>query len=198
MRPRSSPPRRSIFICQSREIHSGCSITKRYISATHSAPSGPVRTLTGRDQLSVEARNSRSRSSSARRDVKVDPFGFRICRFDQIVNRLTHEGVPVVLFTQKLIPVNRRPTNGCKSIGPVGLVESFHRLAGRENGERHPVQQEHRLLPKALVRVGFVSVVHSEAESARADCCCCSQTNSPNHPETVRTAFGPTAVHEIE
>ena len=39
-------------------IHVGCSITRRYISAIQSAPSGPMRAITGRNQLSVDAKNS--------------------------------------------------------------------------------------------------------------------------------------------
>ena len=46
-------------LSQSSGIHSGCSMTARYMSAIQSAPSGPVLSIVGRNQLSLEARNSR-------------------------------------------------------------------------------------------------------------------------------------------
>ena len=50
------------------------------MSATHSPPSGPVVACTGRNQLSVEARNSLSASSGARTAANVLPFGLRTRR----------------------------------------------------------------------------------------------------------------------
>ena len=61
-------------------IQVGCSITKRYMSLIHRAPSGPVRTIDGRNQLSVDARNSLSRSLSGRRLVNVAPSADTISR----------------------------------------------------------------------------------------------------------------------
>ena len=66
MRPLSSPALRFTRACISGEIHSGCSSTKRYMSATYRAPSGPIRRVVGRNQGSVLARNSDCSSPTAR------------------------------------------------------------------------------------------------------------------------------------
>src|SRR5947208_952185 len=73
MRPMSAPARVSTRDSRSGGIQRGCSITKRYMSTTHTAPSGPVRTCTGRNQLSADARNSRAASPSAPCPSNVAP-----------------------------------------------------------------------------------------------------------------------------
>ena len=71
-RPRSSPARQSIFAATSSGTNFGCSTHSRYISATYSAPSGPVARLAGRNHVSLDAR--KSAFSRARRAVTVPPF----------------------------------------------------------------------------------------------------------------------------
>ena len=79
-----SPARRSMRFCQSTGIHSGCSMTARYISAIQSAPSGPILSMVGRNQLSLEARNSLLASSGARTPRNVKPSGSMTIRWTRL------------------------------------------------------------------------------------------------------------------
>ena len=54
------------------------------MSATHRAPSGPVRIETGVNIGSSEARNSLADSSAARRLVNVVPAGFSSSRWTRL------------------------------------------------------------------------------------------------------------------
>ena len=51
------------------------------MSENHSAPSGPVRIVVGRNQLSVEARNSLFSSPAARSLLNVTPSGVSTWRW---------------------------------------------------------------------------------------------------------------------
>src|SRR5262249_1310164 len=62
----------------------GWSMTARYRAATHRAASGPTATVVGRNQLSLEARNSRSVSSAARTLRKVTPEGLITWRWTRL------------------------------------------------------------------------------------------------------------------
>ena len=122
---RASPSRSGL-------IQRGCSITKRYMSTTHSAPSGPVRTWTGRNQLSVEARNSEACSSSARWPAKVTPSGVEDLAVDQVVDRLADEGVAGVVRRRAGVAVDRRAARRGDAVGALGVVEPLERPADRE------------------------------------------------------------------
>jgi len=66
MRPRSLPLFRSRYCLSCGGIDHGCSIVSRYMSQTKSVPSGVLAKSTGRNQLSLDATNSRVFSSAGR------------------------------------------------------------------------------------------------------------------------------------
>ena len=87
----SSPSRRE----STRDARS----TARYMSAIQRAPSGPVLSIVGRNQLSLEARNSRFASSGPRRPRKVTPSGSSTIRCTRLwtgslTNRLVANSGP--------------------------------------------------------------------------------------------------------
>ena len=63
-------------------------MTARYMSAIQSAPSGPVLSIVGRNQLSLDARNSRSDSFGPRRRETSLPLGLEHDPMHQVVHRL--------------------------------------------------------------------------------------------------------------
>ena len=87
----SSPARRFKRFCQSSGMYSGCSITARYMSAIHNPPSGPVRSDVGRNQLSLDAKNSDCCSSAGRRLVKRHALARQDFSMDQVMDRLADE-----------------------------------------------------------------------------------------------------------
>ena len=74
-------------------IHFGCSMIMRYMSTTHSAPSGPFLRSTGRNQLSADAKNSDFCSLGARNAGERRPQRLENSPRDQVMHRLAHEGV---------------------------------------------------------------------------------------------------------
>ena len=122
IRPRSCPSRRSSVFSRSSLIHCGCSITKRYMSTTHSAPSGPVRIVAGRNQGSCEPRNSDCCSSAARSPRNKHAVGRDDLAADAVVDRVGEEGIAGEFRPQQFIAVDHRAAQAgprCRA-GPSG------------------------------------------------------------------------------
>src|SRR5215470_889113 len=73
--PKVSPLQKFMFFLMESGMALGASMNSRYMSTTYKLPSGALAKLQGRNQGSVEAKNSRFRSSGARLAMKVTPSG---------------------------------------------------------------------------------------------------------------------------
>ena len=83
-------------------------MTARYMSATQRAPSGPVLSIVGRNQLSLEARNSRSASSGGRDGREGHAVGLEHHPMDQVVHRLADEQAGGEVRAEEVVAVGRR------------------------------------------------------------------------------------------
>ena len=66
-------------------------MTARYMSAIQSAPSGPVLSIVGRNQLSLEARNSRPDLVRSATAAEAHAVGLEHHPMHQVVHRLADE-----------------------------------------------------------------------------------------------------------
>ena len=130
----SLPARRSSFFSQSSGIHSGCSITARYMSATQRAPSGPVLSIVGRNQLSVEARNSRARSLGTATAAEGQAVGLEHHPMDQVMDRLADEQAGVEPRAEQVVAIRRRAVGRRDVVGRARVVEPGERPADRDRG----------------------------------------------------------------
>ena len=118
-------------------IHSGCSMTARYMSATHSAPSGPV-WMHRRPEPVVGSRPGTPTvcSSAARRLVKVTPVRRHDLAVDEVVDRLADEGVAGERRAEQVVAVDDGAARRGEVVGRVGVVEARQRPADRDRPAR--------------------------------------------------------------
>ncbi len=126
------PARRSSRFSHSSGIHSGCSMTARYMSAIQRAPSGPVLSMVGRNQLSLEARNSRPDSLGPRRPRKVTPSGSSTIRCTSVVDRLADEQARGEPGAEQFVAIGGRAVRRGGVVGRAGVVEPGERPADRD------------------------------------------------------------------
>ena len=133
MRPRSCPARRSSCFCDSAGIHCGCSITARYMSTTHRAPSGPVRAIVGRNQLSADDRNSRPLFVLGPAADERHAVGGEVHPVDEVVDRLADEEVAGEGGARTGRRGRSDPARGGEAVGRSRVVEAGERAAEREH-----------------------------------------------------------------
>ena len=129
----SRPARRSICFW----ISSGIHWDARSSGDTCRPPTAPRRARwpawSGRNQLSAEARNSLSFSSSARRLVNVESLGPHDLAMHQVVHRLADEGVARERRAEQIVAIDDRAVGRGEAIGGVQVVEAGERAAARKH-----------------------------------------------------------------
>ena len=112
-------------------IHSGCSIVWRYMSATQRAPSGPVLSIVGRNQLSLEARNSRSRLIWSATAAEGHAVRLEHHPVHHVMDRFADEQARVEPRAEQLVTIRRRAVG---RRGVVGRAGSLNRARVRLMG----------------------------------------------------------------
>ena len=105
------------------------------MSATHSAPSGPGRHMTGRNQLSVE-RKKWLVGSVGRLAMKDQPVAGERFAMDEIVRRLADEIVARHVGPNRLVAIDRAAAGRSVVIGRLRRVEPLDRHAERMEQRR--------------------------------------------------------------
>ena len=106
-------------------------MTARYISAIQSAPSGPVLSMVGRNQLSLEARNSRFSLARRAMAAKAHAFGLEHHPMHQVVHRLADEQASGELGAEEVVAIGRRAIGRRDVVGRAGsLNRASVRLIG--------------------------------------------------------------------
>ena len=99
------------------------------MSAIQSAPSGPVLSIVGRNQLSLEARNSRSDSLGPRWPRKVTPSGSSTTRCTRLCTGSLTKRLEANQRPEKLVAIGRRTVGRGDAARHVRVVEPRQRPA---------------------------------------------------------------------
>ncbi len=107
-------------------------MTARYMSAIQSAPSGPVLSMVGRNQLSLEARNSRLVFAGRATAAKAHAVGLEHHPMHQVVHRLADEQAGGELRAEEVVAIGCRAVGRGHVVGRAGVVEPGERAADRD------------------------------------------------------------------
>ena len=106
-------------------------MTNRYMSAIQSAPSGPVLSMVGRNQLSARSQEFAAGLARTALAAKARAPGLEHDAVDQVVHRLADEHAGRKRRTEKVVAVGSRAVRRSDMVGHVQIVEPCKRAADR-------------------------------------------------------------------
>ena len=165
----------------------------RYMSTTHSAPSGPVRACTGRHHRSSEAKKIELPLGRVATELeKLTPSSVSSVMLHQIVEGLAGEAVrnPASTRTKQLVPIHhRRAGRGVTA----RLREAVKALLRRLRRKDLRIARRQRSSSASRTRrPDCAAGTDPRSRSATSDSCSAPRTNSPSRRGRARTATVPT------